>query len=307
MIHTISPSIARSEMFRLGRDFGRKPSGFLGKLSGVSQVPRSIDLPATFVRALILGGKGSRKRDLVQKLHRLPYSNDLIELRHPSTSCSVSKVTRHGHGSTKDEETLVHVILTEVPALDLASDIEKENLRDKMAILLGQERTSGKRPYDLCVLAFDTNDIQSWHCAKELEHQILTDEMPRLFVGTTSRGDSPNKAPMREAYEHCKLMELEPPLIVSLGEVTESDSSALEHLVGCAQDELQVVVSFRSTPHGERKRRAAARRRKALWIGGLVTAGITVVLGLSSLAGKRRTGERGWLSFFQFSPIILCS
>ena len=123
--------------------------------------------------------------------------------------------------------------------------------------------------------------------------------MPRLFVGTTSGVDTPNKTPIQEAYKHCELMDLEPPLVVSLRDDAQIDSSAIGHLVDCAQDKRQVIVSFRSTPHGERKRRAAARRRKALWIGGLVTAGIAV-LGLTSLTGKKRIGhsERGWLSSF---------
>ncbi|KAL7535182.1 hypothetical protein ACHAXR_007070 [Thalassiosira sp. AJA248-18] len=299
MINTISPSIARAEMYRLGHDLKIKSPQL------APHVPPVTAIPSTFIRALILGSQGSGKRALVQKLHRLPYSHDLIEAGYPETSCSVSRTLRPKSSSSTtrkgDEEMIVHVILTEVPALDMSSDTEQRNLRNKVAILLGQERS-----YDMAVLAFDANDLQSWQFAKDLEHNVLTEEMPRVFVGTTSEatksGPEMSNTPIREAYEHCKCMDLEPPIIVSLCEETEKDSSVLERLVSCAQDERRVaVVSFRSTPHGERKRRYAARRRKVLWIGGLVTAGITVVLGLTSLTGKKKyVPERGgWLRFFR--------
>ena len=188
---------------------------------------------------------------------------------------------------------LVQVILTEVPALDMTNKTDK--LRQQMGVLLRQ--TKGKRPYNLAVLAFDATSKQSLNDAIQIEREILTDDMPRVFVGTTT--DTATKTteteleeprvkpqPIREAYEHCECMELEPPFIVSLGEETKIDSSLLEHLVNCTRNERHVIVPFRSTPHGERKKRAA-RRRKAIWIGGIVS----IVLGLTF---KRK------LSFLKF-------
>jgi len=316
MICTISPSIARTEMYRLGHTFERKTARNYHNLSKVrtvaSHIPPLIDMPSTFVRAVVLGSRRSGKRGLVQKLHQLHYSGEISgEAECPLTSCSVSKIMRPSSGSSttrKFVETMVHVILTEVPALDIYSDDEKKNLRSRLDVLLGQER-SGKRPYDVAVLAFDAKNMQSLEFVKELERNVLTDDMPRVFIGTTSESaearpgaSSGECEPIREAYEHCKSMELEPPHFVSLGEEAILDSSVLEHLVSCAQDERQVVVSFRSTPYGERKQRNAKMRR-VLWIGGLVTAGITVVLGLT-LTGKKkivsaREERGGWLRFFQ--------
>ena len=152
----------------------------------------------------------------------------------------------------------------------------------------------------MAVLVFDATDAQSWQHVKDLEGSVLTEEMPRVFVGTACEELSGEHRAVTEAYEHCKSSDLEPPLIVSLDEDAKLDSSVIEHLVGCAQDERQVVVPFRSTPHGERKRRVAARRRKALWVGGVVTAGITVVL----LTWRRKTKSvsaegGGWLGLLR--------
>mmetsp|Transcript_33057 Transcript_33057/g.69568 ORF Transcript_33057/g.69568 Transcript_33057/m.69568 type:complete len:839 (+) Transcript_33057:42-2558(+) len=297
MICTISPSIARAELYRLGHVFEPPPPRILHSMSRVgpaaSRVTPMINMPSTFIRAIVLGSKDSGKRGLVQKLHRRHCSHgDMHEMEYPATSCSVSKTIQPDCA-----ETIVHLILTEVPALDMSSDTEKRNLKNKVDILLGQE-TSGKRPYDMVLLVFDATNIQSLEFAKELERNVLTEEIPRVFVGTTNKAVGCRPCASNVAHEHCKCMDLEPPLIVSLGEET-LDPSVLEHLVSCAQDGHQYAVSFRSTPHSERKRRDT-KRRKVLWIGGLVT----VVLGLTLTRKKKMvsasvTERVGWLRFFQ--------
>ena len=212
------------------------------------------------------------------------------------------KIIRQG------EETTVHLILTEVPAVDMSSDTERMNLRSRVDTLLGREKSGKRRPYDMAVLAFDATNMQSLDFAREIERSVLTDAMPRVYVGTTteetgkkSDASSDGSKPIDEAFRHCRCMDLEPPIFVSLDAESKLDASVLEHLVSCALDESQVVLSFRSTPHGE-KRQSVAKRRKILWIGGLVTAGITVVLGLT-FRGKKKvvhnTERGGWLRLFQ--------
>ncbi|KAL7547794.1 hypothetical protein ACHAWF_011059 [Thalassiosira exigua] len=306
MIFAISPCIARAEMYKLGHSFGTKSRGFCQ--APPSRVPGAINTSSTFIRALVLGSKESGKRGLIQKLHQLPYYTGGYEIDYPSTSCSVSKIIRPNTSSSsrrRGEETIVHVILTEIPELDLSNTTENENLRDKLAILLGQSK-SGERPYDMAVLVFDATDGQSLKYAKDIESSVLTEEMPRVLVGTTSEAaksgtDLSSSATIHEAFEHCKCMDIEPPLIASLCEESKLDSSVLQHLISCAQDKRQVVVPFRSTPHGDKRR----RRKRALWLGGLVTAGLTVVLGMKFTGSARRkpaqssSGIGGWLSFFR--------
>jgi len=302
MVCTISPSVARAEMYRLGRNFERKPPMTLDNMSRAGgrvapyAVPPAVSMPSTVVRALVLGSKDSGKSGLVKKLQGLQHlQGNEHEIEFPTTSCSVSKIILPGSSSAttrKSEEKLVHVILTEVPALDMSSDVDKINLGSQLNVLLGRGN-SGKRPYDMAILVFDARNRQSLECAKDLESNVLTEEMPRVYVGTTSALETSSN----DADEHCKFMDLEPPRIVSLCEEIKLDTSVIEHLLSCARDDGE-DVSFRSTPHGERKRRNSANRRKVLWIGGLVTAGITVVLGMS-LTGKRRSvSEKGGLLRF---------
>lgn len=298
MIHTISPSIAKIEMYRLGHDYERRSTLVRKSMDRGCQtapyISPSINMPSTFVRALILGSKNSGKRDLVQKLHDLPFRY-LVESGCPTTSSSVSLVKKSNSGSLVSKEAMIHIILTELPELDLTSAKEKRSFRKKLGILLGRDKT-GKSPYDMTVLTFDSNDIQSWNYAKDLEQSILTDDMPRLFFGTVSSESSSDRV-LHEACKHCEVMDLEPPLTVSVSKDAKIDESALEHLVSCVEDIAD--SPFRSTPHGGRKRRAAARRKKALWIGLVVTAGMTVVLGFRSLAGRKRilSENGGRLSF----------
>jgi hypothetical protein len=157
-----------------------------------------------------------------------------------------------------------------------------------MEKILGRGR-SGERPFDMAVLSFDATSMQSLEFAKELE-SVLNDTMPRLFVGTTTEEIGTESYPSIEALRHCQHMDLEPPIIVSLDSESNLDSIFLEHLVNCALNEHQDNVSFRSTPHGEKKR-VVANTIKILWIGGLVTAGISVVLGLTIVGGKKEKSK----------------
>ncbi|KAL3811580.1 hypothetical protein ACHAXA_006865 [Cyclostephanos tholiformis] len=309
MICTISPTITRAEMYKLGYSFEHVPSRLSLKSPSIIETP-----PTLVVRAVVLGSKNSRKRGLVHKLHqwRSP-RRDKMESEYPATSCSVSKIIRSSsrrETTRQGDETTVHLILTEVPAVDLSSDTERMNLRARMDAILGRGK-SGKRPYDMAVLTFDATRMQSLEFAKELERYVLNDTMPRVFVGTTTEEIGMESNASNEALRHCKCMDLETPIFVPLDSETSLDSIFLEHLVNCALNQRQFDVLFRSTPYGNKKR-VVAKRRKILWIGGLVTAGITVVLGFT-FGGKKKTlsstSENGGLIrlFQALLPISLFS
>jgi hypothetical protein len=300
MICTISPKIARAEMYKLGYIVEHDPP----RLSLNS--PPIIETSSTLVvRAVVLGSMNSRKRGLVHKLHQWQSPRrDEMESEYPATSSSVSKIIRSSsrcRTTGQDDETTVHLILTEVPAVDLSRDTERINLRARMDKILGRGR-SGKRPYDMAVLSFDATSMQSLEFAKELERSVLFETMPRVFVGTTTEEIGTESYPSIEALRHCKHTDLEPPIFVSLDSESNSDSIFLEHMVDCALNKRQDNVTFRSTPHGEKKR-VVAKRMKILWIGGLVTASISVVLGFT-FGGKKEksssTQEKGgFVRFFR--------
>ena len=293
MICTISPTIARAEMYKIGHSIEQDPPRFslmpskFGEVT-TNRIPFITKSPSTIVRAIVLGSKDSGKRGLIHKLHRWhsPSGNKKSESDFITTSSSVSKVV------VKDEQTTVHLILTEVPAIDLSSDSERINLRNHLVTLLSRAK-SGARPYDLIILAFDVTSIQSLDYAIDLERFVLTDNMPRVFVGTTIDESAKASHPFREAVRHCSYMELGPPILVSLDVDTKLDSSVLERFVSCTLDVRQVGVSFRSTPHSEKKRRAA-KRCKILWIGGIVTAGITFILGFTIGGGNKKMSSSAY-------------
>jgi Ras family protein T1 len=289
MICTISPTIARAEMYKIGHSLEQDPPRFSLTSTKVGEVttnhnPYMTKSPITIVRAIVLGSKDSGKRGFIHKLHRWHSpSGNKSESECTTTSSSVSTLV------VKDEQTTVHLILTEVPAIDLSNDSERMNLRSHLVTLLSRTK-SGERPYDLVILAFDATSIQSLDYAIDLERYVLTDYMPRVFIGTTIDESAKASHPFREAVRHCIYMELGPPILISFDVDTKLYSSVLERFVSCILDVRQVGVSFRSIPHSEKKRRAA-KRCKILWIGGIVTAGITFVLGFTIGGNKKMSSS----------------
>ena len=349
MLCTISPSICRAELYWLGHVFeqnaaGRKESTDRGRncLSRVGTVSpsiqKAINMPSIFVRALVIGSKGCGKTSLIRKLSRLHNGNNVLDVKKeltwsspltmPETSCSVSKIfwpcPDAATTTSKGVETIVHMILTEVPISDELNEVQRTSLKSTLGALLGKQNGAIERIYDIAVLAFDASSMSSFEFAKNIERNFLTEDMPRMFVVTTTGSAQPKHVPdqteseqyhasfpaIQSALEHCKSMDLEAPLVVSLDEKL-SDSLVMKHIVCGTQqngwDGMHVWpdLQFRSTPHSERKRRDSAKRRKVLWIGAL-TAGVTVVVGLTITRDvKRKIGpeeDQGWLkntfSFF---------
>ncbi|EED91727.1 ras-related protein, partial [Thalassiosira pseudonana CCMP1335] len=240
MMCTISPSVCRRELFTLGfipelLESEKETTAYTRRLCKVNpNSSPSTDTPTTVVKALILGSKGSGKTMLVRKLHRWQRGNDhTLETSsaHPTTSCSVSKATLPSLNSTTD----IHLILTEVSDRDAG----KGNQRDRLGLLL-----SG-RVYDMAVLVFDSADASSWAFVRDMETKLLNEDVPRVFVATTSGGKIDSDVQSLPAFEHCRDMDLEPPLVLSLDDISK-DSSALKYLLCCARHQHQNGDEFRS-------------------------------------------------------------
>jgi len=287
MMCTISPSICRAELFSLGHVGNmlvRSPTVSL------STTP-DIDTQSIFIRALVLGSDDHAKRSIISNLHGTHYDYDYSELglNHPQTSCSVTRVLLPNMNDAVQEktQTVVHLILTDIPSSYItSSDTELRSLRAKFSALLGKRNIGDERVYDVAILVFDTGDEQSWGHAKDIESNLLTRNMPRIFVGT--RGNQHNFRSF--AYQnHCISMDLEEPLTVSLNETTV-DSPLLHHLIRCTQD-----ASFRSIPRGERNRRIAALKRKVIWFSSIVSVSIVVVFVFKE---TKKVERCSWRQFF---------
>lgn len=163
------------------------------------------------------------------------------------------------------------------------------SLKQKLNSLLAKQTATGERVYDMAILVFDAADEQSWRYAKEIESKLLTDDMPRIFVGTEAKSEL--TSPQRIHQDHCRSMDLEDPIIVSLDDPKLDSKPLLRHLVRCTQDR-----TFRSTPHGERKRRFAALKRRALLFSSVVSVGIVTVYFLKE---AKKIERSSWCQFFQ--------
>ena len=287
MFCTISPSRCRAELFSLGH-------------IGVNEVPTvsPITTPVAsaqtiIIRALVLGSNDHSKRSIISNLHGTHRNYSALTLNHPETSCSVSRIllSNNMNKSVQEEtETVVHLVVTEIPSSCLASsDSEKRSLRKKFSALLGKQNTASERVYDMAILVFDTKDEQSWGYAKDVESNLLTGNMPRIFVvAKENHQESPSS--FTTCQNHCKSMDLEEPIIVCLDDAIV-DSTLLHHLVRCTQD-----ASFRTIPHGERNMRLAALKRKAIWFSSVVSFSIVAVF----VFKETKKVERGsWRQFFQ--------
>ena len=105
---------------------------------------------------------------------------------------------------------------------------------------------------------------------------------------------------------HCNELDLESPLLMSatesmLGDVHELATKARDHVLECLAKcvlEESGVDQLRSKPHAEKKRKEAAKRRRMIWLGGLVSVSVAVTVGVGVLWGGVGKGERrggGWL------------
>jgi GTPase SAR1 family protein len=318
MTSAISPSAARSELFRLGHvEDGRRRSKD-SKKRRRRTVPTGADysavmIPSQEIRVLVLGSRASGKTALLNCLCGVNEVNTSFEAS-PLETTSTTKpettqayvklkkrpVVKGGKVDDDGEEFAVHLLFTEVPEADPKdADKQKEELKG----IIGTSAMSKNRSFDLVLFAFDSTKEESLSYAKEMETALLTDDIPRAFVAT--KEDLPHPTVLKAALGHCKELDLEPPLLTSatesmLGDVHESATKARTHVLECLAKcclEESGLDQLRSRPHAEKKRKEAAKRRKMLWLGGLVSVSVAVAVGVGVLWRGVGKGERrgGWL------------
>lgn len=196
-------------------------------------------------------------------------------------------------------------------------DIDKnsEHRRD-LAEHLGEP---SNRRCDLVVLAFDTSDEKSLSYVRNIETTMLEDDLPRVFVGIRADsdenkedGNTQSTSVVEDATMHCRELDLEPPIVTSSEAMLPDAGEAgvrerrktLEYFARCARLSEVGVDELRSKPHEEMKRQEAARRKKLLWFGGLVSVSVVVAAGVGLFLRTSGKGERrarmGWITNFLF-------
>jgi mitochondrial Rho GTPase 1 len=309
-VSSISPAVARTELFRLGhiemhnkRDSGRGRRKKVG--APITRTPDS-SLLSREIRVLVLGSPTSGGTDLVDAMCDLDGGewSSFRRVNVPGPTCAETssaniKIRRQASSAkgSKDvgDEFVVHLVFTEFLQADpkLSADHKRE-LQDYLG-------DAGNRRCDLVMLVFDTTDYASLLHVKDIEDAFLDDDLPRLFVGTQKDASESRKdddddsvqpaAVLETATIHCRQLDLEPPFVTSIGAIPASSKEPqerkhmLSHLARCARLNEVGVEPLRSKPLEEQTRRDAARRRKLLWFGGLVSVSVVVAAGVGLLLG----------------------
>jgi len=330
---SISPSVTRAELFRLGhveRGDKKETKRRSRRKGAVAPSERTADsmLPSREIRVLCLGNPTSGRTDLVNALCGIEAVDSSVYLRvndpatktYPETSSAYIKMKRKTSSgkASKDEggeEFVLHLIFTEFLQMDFEKNAEHKR---ELSQHLGDV---ANRCCDLVMLVFDSDDHQSLSYVKNIEATMLDDDLPRVYVGTEVDPEESNAMDddsiqpatvMDTATIHCRELDLEPPVLASSESMLPSygDSAArvrkstLDHLARCARLDEPGVAQLRSKPHEEQKRRDAARRRKLMWFGGLVGVGVVVAAGVGLLLGTTGKAERkdrlGWITKILF-------
>jgi Ras family protein T1 len=326
-ISAISPAMTRAELFHLGHieDSKRGKRKRSRKKSTVSPGDANDDLllPSRELRVLVLGSPGSGKTALLNGLCGVRDALRTTKTKSPETSSTYVRLNRTPSSKSgkadEDEPFVVHLVFTEVPEAE--AEYQAQRKKELSEILSG-------RGCDLVLLAFDSTNSASLAYVKHLESSFLTDDMPRVYVGTKAdqsrptdeRGDDDEwqDITVDEAAMHCRELDLEPPLLTSAsasmlsadGEAGAQEChKALGYLARCCLLEAG-VGRLRSKPHEEKKRREAARRRnrKIMWFG--VGVGVAVAMvgylwtgGKGSKAADRGADRLGWIRSWFSRPL----
>lgn len=313
MVAAISPSAARAELYRLGHTEDRRKES-KRRMSRRKTAPSrmgnrgTLGLPSREVRILVLGASGGITNTLV----RMDESVAVGEGKIPETSSA--HVTLKKEPPIKSakleiggEEIVVHLIFTEVPPVD---EEKRQEQQQELALLVGP--SSKMRAFDLVVFTFDCTKEDSLSYVTELESSILNEEIPRVFVASNVDSEDAKESVLSAAAAHCADQDLESPLRISSVDSTtgtkdsEDRLEKLTHLAKCALQESG-LEELKSRPHAEQKRKEAAKRRKMIWLGGLVSVSVAVAVGVGVLWGGVK-GEKkdrlGWLRHL-FGKVIV--
>jgi mitochondrial Rho GTPase 1 len=272
--HTLAamaPSVARAELYCLGH-IAEPRRVRSSKEAALSRA----------VRVAVLGARNAGKTALVNALCGAN-GDEISPTTQPETSWTHIQLPRRLEDQ-EGEVLVVHLIFTDIPECALPPD--GRSLPDVMG------STTCKEPFcDLSMLVFDCSDAQSWVAAKEMEARHLTNDIPRLFVATKEdRVAVSGASVLEEARQYCQASDLELPLVIAVPSLNRT--SVLDHVARCAIEDEPGIDPLKSKPHEAEQR--AARRRKRLWLGGIVV----VVVGVGwlwSRAQRDRPGSWRWL------------
>ena len=232
-----------------------------------------------------MGSQGCGKTSLLHLLGDWSFDPKETEptLRRPETSTAHNIVRRRAKENVEEGGIVVHYIFTEVPC-----DAD----RNQLATLLKQSRP--------CLALFCLDSESSLIDAMDIETELLDDDVACVFV-IVSKGDNTGGEDIdfvARATAHCHDLELEAPVKINTFEATLRDrDSILIHLARCGLDVKTGFGRLNSRPYSEQKKRDAMRRRKLIWLGGLISVGVAVVVGVGLLWGAVRCRSRliGWV------------
>lgn len=339
-LSAISPEVTREELYRLGHleshgkitDSSRrkKKKKAAGDTETDDAMYRDSQLRSREVRVLVLGRSSCGKTSLLNALcgtfdatiESSPKAIDTKYTSRPETSATFIKMKRKLPTAATGEKTLyeefvVHLVFTDVPESAAAKQSEHIN---QLSELFGTSLASRDRLCDLAMLVFDSTDIASFEYVKDIEASLLSPETPRVFVASkgdllasTDSGNSATGSTVLElAIAHCLRFDLEPPLVTSaangeLGAGGKKRNQAVAHLALCALRDETGLDNTKSVPHEEQRRKDASRRRNLMWLGGIVSAGVVIAVGVglllntSAKKGPKGSSAFGWLRNF-FGP-----
>ena len=338
MLSSISPTATRAELYRLGHVEDSQHDDILRKKKNKPQSlsptgPLSLSIPPNAIRAVVIGSRGCGKTAF---LNALCHQNEMKESYTPNfleTNPTLRPETRCAHvffedrsingpksgGVKKHTRKITELVLTEIPTFEIGEYSESE-----LSSFISDSNNKFRQGFDLVIFLFDCTKESSLSYVIDLEKRMLTDDIPRVFIGSkneiTNKQTNPDsdikkssegslketvKLTMEKSFRHCEELDLESPMFVyaspnGLGgtglPATNFRAKVLENVARCALDKSD-HNRLRARPFAERKRRDAEKRRKMLWFGGLMSASVAVVIGVGMFWGQKddRKGRMGWL------------
>jgi len=294
MASAIAPSETRAELFRLGHVEKARRKASNRKSEKKPLLPET----SMTLRVYVIGSEGCGKSALLNALCDMAEQESTFEQSPLETAPTKKPVSSSAHVRIKAEgerEIVVHLVFTEVPA-------GEEHVKE-LSIQAGVHTKPKHKPFDLIVFAFDCNTASSFAYACKVEEELVTDEIPRVYVATKNDHEETPSATIVSAQNHCMELDIEAPLLTSvsarmLGAENEIGAKlrfeVLDKLARCALEEIG-VHSLKSKPHEEKRRleMEEAKRQKRMWVGGLL--GLTTVLAVGYgvfMMGKVATAKK---------------
>mmetsp|Transcript_2214 Transcript_2214/g.3106 ORF Transcript_2214/g.3106 Transcript_2214/m.3106 type:complete len:701 (-) Transcript_2214:92-2194(-) len=333
---SISPSMTRSELYLLGHIESPQTIGLENRVNLSKSMIKKMDetvinssadslsvlLPSVENRIFVVGTKGCGKTAFINSLNTNDpdrvkdiddYSKDHLSLPFNTNSPETSFVHTvlnqekfdHSHQLLYNDrgEFISYLLFTELDEIDLFGIDEISLKIDEMKEMICGGEDS--RLCDMVFLVFDCSDINSFNYVKTFEKMLLSDQVPRIYVGCKadlidtnsfhlSSDNIPNESCLSFAQSYCSSMDLEHPLITSSVEMSDAAKiDILDHITNCT------FKSLRVTPHGFKIKKQRERRKKQICFFGM-SLGFFIGIGLFRRKNyyndcKKGNGMFSWL------------